>query len=269
MNLTPVRLGLAVVGTAAVLVPGAMTASAAFQSAPQQASVAQSVAQQGGKGGGKGGDSAAIRARAGVTFLTECVEGNQVRQPKTFTLSCADNNQRLEQLSWKRWGHDRAYATGIVRENVSTPMSKGDKWISYKVKVIASNIVEGEASASYNKLTVKVVGKAPKGVQRVEVFDLPGVEPIAKHVHKPGKKGAPINHMKGWSDGHEDQSDDRIDHMKGWSDGHEDQSDDRIDHMKGWSDGHEDQSDDRIDHMKGWDDGHGDQSDDPIHTAKR
>lgn len=135
--------------------------------------------------------------------------------PTTFTLACADENQRLEQLEWKRWGHKRAYATGIVRENVGTPLSSGDRRIGYRVKVTASDLVDGEASATYNKLTVRVVGKTPKGVQRVEVFTLPGNEPIHPHVHEPADKARVIDHMAGWSDGYQGMSEDAR------SDGHE------------------------------------------------
>lgn len=216
MKLTPVRTGLVLAGTAAVLVPGAFGAAAfAGQAAPAQAPAAQTATPDPGKGSGnaKGGDAAA-RGRAGVTYLAECVDDNRVRQPKTFTLACADSNQRLENLRWTGWGSKEAQATGVVRENVSSPMSKGDKWITYKVKVTASDLVDGEASATYNKLTVRVVGKAPKGTQPVEVFELPGNEPVtsltkpAKRVVKPANK--PIDHMNGWSDGHEGQSEDPI-----------------------------------------------------------
>ena len=62
-------------------------------------------------------------------------------------------------------------------ENVSEPMSKGDRYITYPVRVTASNLVKGEATMTYNKLTVRVVGQAPKGVERVQVFDLPGNDP--------------------------------------------------------------------------------------------
>lgn len=208
MNRTQLRAGLALVGTAAVLTSGAITTGAAAQaySAPAagvststsaSTSAPASTAHKGGghKGGGHGDEARKAKGRAAVTFMVECVDDNRVQQPKTFTLSCADDNQRLENLAWKRWGHRSASATGIVRENVSTPMSKGDKWISYPVKVTASQLVDGEASATYGKLTVRVVGKLPNGVPRVETFTLPGNEAIGDLAKptKPAKKAAKPN----------------------------------------------------------------------------
>ena len=186
---TVVRAGLALFGSAAVLATGALasgsiaTAQPAQAAAPAQAATT-SVATHGGHGDHRGnhrkghhhGDKATT-ARAGVTFLVECVDDNRVQRPSTFTLACADDNQRLTKLDWKNWGADNAFATGVVRENVSEPMSKGDRYITYPVRVTASNLVKGEATMTYNKLTVRVVGQAPKGVERVQVFDLPGNDP--------------------------------------------------------------------------------------------
>ncbi len=238
MNGTTIRAGLALAGTAAVLGTAALTAGGVAQASPQQASTASTTTASTSttKGGGHGDSDRAARGRAGVTYLVECVDDNRVRKPRTFTLACADAGQRLEKLTWKRWGYQQAFATGIVRENVSTPMSKGDKWISYKVAVKATNLVDGEASATYNKLIVRVVGKKPAGVDRVQVFDLPGNTPT-RHVKK-HTNPAPIHHTTGWSDGHEGMSDDPIVHDSTWNDGHAGMSDDPIVHDSTWNDGH-------------------------------
>ena len=207
---TVVRAGLALFGSAAVLATGALasgsiaTAQPAQAAAPAQAATT-SVATHGGHGDHRGnhrkghhhGDKATT-ARAGVTFLVECVDDNRVQRPSTFTLACADDNQRLTKLDWKNWGADNAFATGVVRENVSEPMSKGDKWISYPVRVKATNIVEGEASATYTKLIVRTVGKAPQGVDALQIFDLPG--------NKAGDNGS----GEDFSDGHEGMSEDHV-----------------------------------------------------------
>ena len=179
---TVVRAGLPLVGSAALLTTGALasvsiaSAQPAAAQAPTQAQA--SVATHPGTGHHQGDPrDKATKVRAGVTFLVECVDDNRVRTPRTFTLACADNNQRLTKLRWKNWGADNAFATGIVRENVSEPLSKGDKWINYPVRIKATNLVEGEASATYNKLIVRTVGKAPKGVDALQIFDLPGNDP--------------------------------------------------------------------------------------------
>ena len=247
MNTTTLRAGFALVGTAAVLTTGALASGAIANATPAPAA-APAVTATTQAQTGKGTPDKAAKAREGVTFLTECVDENKVRTPKTFTLACGDANQRLENLTWTNWGGDNAFATGIVRENDSEPMSKGDKWISYPVKVKATGIVEGEASVSYTKLIVRTVGKAPQGVDALQIFDLPGVEPLTK-VTSHANPSKPANQL--------------IEHTKGWDDGHGDQSEDPIDHLNGWSDGHEDQSEDYIEYTPGWDDGHGDQSEDP------
>lgn len=219
MNTTTVRAGLALFGTAAVLTTGALASGAMANATPAPAAApAKTVAATATQGAqatvaapkGDKGDKAA-KAREGVTFLVECLDDNKVRTPKTFTLACADDNQRLENLTWTNWGADHAFATGIVRENASEPMSKGDKWISYPVKVKATNIVEGEASVTYTKLIIRTVGKAPAGVDALQIVDLPGVEPLRKGADhaKPSKPAnTPVDHLNGWDDGHGDQSED-------------------------------------------------------------
>lgn len=266
MNTTKIRAGFALVGTAAVLSAGAVVASNAANAAPT-APAAASVQTGHGTGHGKGGDKAAA-GRAAVTFLIECVDDNVVQTPKTFTLACGDGNQSLEKLAWKDWGHTNAFATGVVRENVSSPMSKGDKWISYPVKVKATGLVDGEASATYTKLIVRTVGKAPAGVDKLQIFDLPGVEAQQsadthkkaahkkaahkKAAHKKADKPAKhINDTQGWSDGHEGMSEDYI----AFDDGHAGMSDDDVI----VDDGHAGMSDDYV----SVEDGHAGMSNDP------
>lgn len=119
----------------------------------------------------------ADQARAQVTYLVECLDDNRVRKPRTFTLACADANHRLTKLTWKGWGSSKATATGRAVLNTCSPSCAKGREISYPVKVTAGNLVEGEASATYRKLTVSVVGKRIRGVPRTEVFHLPGNTP--------------------------------------------------------------------------------------------
>lgn len=185
MNATAIRAGIALLGTAAALGAGAFGVDATASAQPTQAPAAATS--------GAPSDQA-VTGRAGVTFLTECVDDNRVSRPTTFTLACADDNQKLERLVWQKWGHHKAHATGVVRENVSEPMSKGDRVITYPVTVTATDVVDGEATSTYTKLVVRTVGTAPPGVERVQSFDLPG--------------NSPIDHGTGWTDGHEDMSED-------------------------------------------------------------
>lgn len=122
-------------------------------------------------------DAAGLAARAEVTYLVECVEDQLVQRPKTFTLTCADANQFLDRLQWADWGADTARATGVVTVNLCEPSCAQGKEASYPVRVTASGLVEGEASATYRTLTVTATGERPQGTPRVETFDLPGHQP--------------------------------------------------------------------------------------------
>lgn len=116
-------------------------------------------------------------ALAGVTYLAECLEDSLVQRPRTFTLTCADANQSLEGLTWSRWGAEQATATGRAVINTCTPSCAEGKDVTYPVRVVASRLVKGEASATYRKLTVTATGDRPAGVPKVDTFDLPGNTP--------------------------------------------------------------------------------------------
>lgn len=116
-------------------------------------------------------------ALAGVTYLAECLEDSLVQRPRTFTLTCADANQSLEGLTWSHWDAEQATATGRAVINTCTPSCAGGKDVTYPVRVVASQLVKGEASATYRKLTVTATGARPAGVPKVDTFDLPGHTP--------------------------------------------------------------------------------------------
>lgn len=124
-------------------------------------------------------DPAAQSARAAVTYLAECLDDELVQRPRSFTLSCGDGNQSLDSLRWSNWGADRATASGSMVLNTCEPSCANGTMRRYPVRVVASRLVEGEASATYRTLVVTVVGPLPAGQPRVESFPLPGIEPGA------------------------------------------------------------------------------------------
>ncbi len=119
-------------------------------------------------------DTASLRALAAVTYLAECVDDSLVQRPRSYVLACGDGNQSLDGLVWSNWGSPRATATGKVVVNNCDPSCADGKTISYPVRVVASKLIRGEASATYRVLTVTAVGQPPAGQLRQEVFQLPG-----------------------------------------------------------------------------------------------
>ncbi len=119
-------------------------------------------------------DTASLRALAAVTYLAECVDDSLVQRPRSYVLACGDGNQSLDALVWSNWGSPRATATGKVVVNNCEPSCADGKMISYPVKVVASKLIQGEASATYRVLTVTAIGQPPAGQLRQEAFQLPG-----------------------------------------------------------------------------------------------
>ncbi|HNM97762.1 MAG TPA: hypothetical protein PKK40_07450 [Marmoricola sp.] len=123
------------------------------------------------------GDAHAAATDGSSVYLVECVEDNIVSQPKSFVLSCADSNQSLSDLTWSDWGADQATATGIVSTNNCEPSCAEGTATEQRVKVVASKLVKGEATATYTELHVTAIdGDKTNGLDD-EVFTLPGVEP--------------------------------------------------------------------------------------------
>ncbi|NHA00983.1 hypothetical protein G5V59_16770 [Nocardioides sp. W3-2-3] len=89
-------------------------------------------------------------SRAGVTFLLDCVD-EPVSKPTSFTVACADGNQSLTDLEWSNWGADEAIATGTVVANNCDPRRAEGTDVKARVRVTASDLVDGEASATYGK----------------------------------------------------------------------------------------------------------------------
>lgn len=110
-----------------------------------------------------------------VTYMVECVEGNLVREPSTFTVACADANSSLDQLVWDGWGSADATATGTMRVNTCEPTCVAStEWETYPVLLRASDLEQGEASALYTRLTLGFPDGAPAGYSDGESIELIG-----------------------------------------------------------------------------------------------
>ncbi|WGX96824.1 hypothetical protein [Nocardioides sp. L-11A] len=119
----------------------------------------------------------AVAARAAVTYILDCV-GEPVASPGTFTVACADGNQSLTELAWADWGADRASATGTMVANDCDPNCAEGADVSVPVEVEVSDIVEGEASATYGTLTITVQGDVPEGMEATQTYPLQTVDPV-------------------------------------------------------------------------------------------
>ncbi|WP_436701981.1 hypothetical protein [Nocardioides sp. BYT-33-1] len=134
-----------------------------------------------GAGSGSGADSTptdpAIAARAAVTYLLDCV-GEPVASPATITVACADGNQSLTELAWSDWGADEATATGSMVANDCDPSCAEGTDVTVPVEVEVSDIVEGEASATYGTITIRVQGEVPEGMEATQTYPLQTVDPV-------------------------------------------------------------------------------------------
>lgn len=116
-----------------------------------------------------------IASRAEVTFVAQCDVDSRLRRPVTFILACGDGNELLERLSWRAWGESKASACGDLVVSDCTPTCADGKDVRYPVRVVADQLVEGEAAATYRRLSVTGDSGAP-GEEIQQVYHLPGIE---------------------------------------------------------------------------------------------
>ncbi len=170
MKISPTRRTASLAGVALLLSLGGLTACGVDDPAPVKATP--------GAGSGKSSTTdPAVAARAAVTYILDCV-GEPVASPASVTVACADGNQSLTDLAWSDWGADEATATGTMVANNCEPSCAEGTDVSVPAKVVVSDIVEGEASATYGKITITVQGKVPAGMESVQTYPLRTVDPI-------------------------------------------------------------------------------------------
>ncbi len=167
MNLARTRHLLALAGGALLLV-GGLAACGVEDTRPVAAHPQADAPTESGT---------TVRSRAGVTYLLDCV-GEPVARPASYTVACADGNQSLVDLDWSDWGAQRASATGSVVANDCDPSCAEGSDVRAAVKVVASDLVDGEAAATYGTLTITVTGDLPEGMARRQVISLQTVDPV-------------------------------------------------------------------------------------------
>ena len=110
---------------------------------------------------------------AGYTFLRQCVTDDVTNRPRRFTVACADANQSLDRLQWKRWGQRSARAAGVMTVNTCAPSCAKGRLKNYPVSVRAHRIVKGEAAQFYSRLTVTYTKAVPTGERRTHTYVMP------------------------------------------------------------------------------------------------
>lgn len=116
-----------------------------------------------------GGDAA-----ADYTYLLT-VTDDPVQEPGSFLVDNSDFVRSLEGLVWSGWGSAEATATGTLVADSRTETGEGQV-VKYPVKVVVSEIVQGEATQTYSKLTVTATGGDRQGYPATEEFTLNSVE---------------------------------------------------------------------------------------------
>lgn len=132
------------------------------------APVAASLPAPGGEA-----DAAAREAAAEVTYLAECLADELTKRPVSYTLSCADGNETLDALVWEDWGRATARATGVIVTNACDPDCATGALRRDPVRVVAGDLVEGEASRHYTSLTLTYTGDRPPGTLPTESYPVP------------------------------------------------------------------------------------------------
>ena len=107
-----------------------------------------------------------------VPGVKDCGQAATTVRPKTLILACADANSVAKDLVWSTWGPAGAQARGTLTWNTCTPnCAASKKWDKTTASFHLGKLVHtAKYGWLYEQLTVKVTGKAPAGMPRVETY---------------------------------------------------------------------------------------------------
>lgn len=117
------------------------------------------------------GVTGALAARAAV--IDDCA-GSASSAPTQLVLFCGDGNDTLTGISWSRWGAATTTASAKDVVNLCQPNCADGHDRDYRVHVSATALRRGR----YERLTVTFTGSRPKGLSRVEKFELTTRGPV-------------------------------------------------------------------------------------------
>ncbi len=110
-------------------------------------------------------------ANKAAPTIENCASASQA-EPRQVTLFCADANDTLTKLHWRRWGEASAQGSATDVINLCQPSCVAGRNHDYRVAVTVSDLQSDRAGRRYERLTVTFAGKPPKGTSRVEHFKL-------------------------------------------------------------------------------------------------
>ncbi|MDO5697644.1 MAG: hypothetical protein Q4G51_06680 [Dermatophilus congolensis] len=120
-----------------------------------------------------------IAARADVTYIARCDADSPESKPSSLVLDCENDIGTLQELSWQQWGEDKAVASGVMVMNDCYPDCETGSEERFPMTAVADQLVEGEAAATYRRLTVTVQDAGEDmGIQ--QVYHLPGIDPAGE-----------------------------------------------------------------------------------------
>jgi hypothetical protein len=120
------------------------------------------------------GESAASAAKpAGTPALEVCGQGPAVTRPSSVILTCADDGELAQHLTWTSWGATRAAATGIVTwRGGAKDLAESTRWEQARADIVlTSPVTEPGHRVLFTQLQLKVTGATPKGFMRDLKFD--------------------------------------------------------------------------------------------------
>ena len=134
---------------------------------------------------GTGAAAAALASPA----VKDCGAGRSLVRPASMILTCADNGELADHLTWSRWGPALATAVGTVTWRVCTPNCADSKrWDSARADVtLADPAREPGKRVLFTRLILHVIGWTPHGFIRDITFS---EAPVAAPAHRAGGPGS-------------------------------------------------------------------------------
>ena len=109
--------------------------------------------------------AAPVAQAAGGTGIVDC-SGSVVRKPQDITISCADANITITNITWKSWSNNRAKGTGTLAWNTCLPQTCVAGIVQrYPVSITLSGVASGGNVTVFSKLAVVFPKEGPAGLE--------------------------------------------------------------------------------------------------------
>jgi hypothetical protein len=101
-----------------------------------------------------------------VFFPNDCQQN--VHQPRSITVTCADANFRLTKIKWSSYGATSAKGTATARIDTCDPNCVSGTFKTYAVSVRLSRVKQCGDVPQFGRLTVTFNGSPPEGFDKTE-----------------------------------------------------------------------------------------------------